>query len=121
MSDMGDDFRALREHSQEKRAANRENSAQMSEWQSIDSAPKDGTRLLLARFGYIADTTGLDEGSPEWKQRIMDNSKRLYCLWWATTGWWSTKWNNWNDGVEPSGLADPTHWMHVPKTPEPPK
>lgn len=91
----------------------------MSEWQPIESAPKDGTKILLARFGYVSDTTGLDEGSEEWSRRIWDQSHRVYCLWWAIGGWWSAKWNNWNDGTEPAGLAGPTHWMPV-ETPDPP-
>ena len=63
----------------------------MSEWHTIDTAPKDGTRILLARIvGHPAHATA---------------------LWWATAGHWSTRWKNWNDGVEPSGLADPNYWM----------
>lgn len=90
----------------------------MSEWQPIETAPKDGSKILLAKYGYVADTTGLDEGSKEWKQRIWDQSKRVYCIWWAATGWWHSKWNNWNDGIEPSGLASPTHWMPIPTAPQ---
>lgn len=65
------------------------------EWRPIETAPKDGTRLLLAKFA----------GHPDHES----------CLWWCVTGHWSSKWKNWNDGIEPCGLADPSHWMHVPK------
>lgn len=58
-------------------------------WQTIESAPKNGIALILARF---------DGGS----------------LSWASKGYWHPKWKNWNDGIEPAGLASPTHWMHVP-------
>ena len=70
------------------------------EWQPIETAPKDGTRILLARCGK--NETGADLG-----------------VWWACAGWWSDKWNVWFDGVEPSGLHKPTHWMHLPEAPNP--
>lgn len=72
------------------------NSAGLSppEWRPIETAPKDGTRVLLAKFvGHPVHPTA---------------------LWWATLGHWSAKWNNWNDNVEPAGLAGPTHWMPLP-------
>jgi len=69
--------------------------AHVPSWMGIDSAPKDGSRILLAKFS----------GHPE----------RESCLCWCVAGEWSLKWNNWNDGVEPAGLAEPTHWMRVPK------
>ena len=62
-------------------------------WRPIASAPKDGTKILLAR---IVGKPGCDTA-----------------LWWAARGVWSEKWNNWNDGVEPCGLAGPTHWLPV--------
>lgn len=65
------------------------------EWIPIENAPKDGTRLLLARFGD--NEVGDDLG-----------------LWWAASGAWSARWKNWNDGVEPSGLHKPTHFMRIP-------
>lgn len=57
-------------------------------WRHISVAPRDGTRLLLAK--------------------IVDGR-----LWWATTGHWSAEWRNWNDGVEPSGLADPNFFLPI--------
>lgn len=62
-------------------------------WRSIETAPKDGTRILLGK--------------------IVGHPDHPTALWWATMGYWSDRWNNWNDGIEPSGLADPTHWMHL--------
>ena len=67
-------------------------------WRPIETAPKDGTKILL---GKIA-------GHPD----------HPTALWWATSGFWSDKWGNWNDGIEPAGLASPTHWQPLP---EPPK
>lgn len=67
-------------------------------WRPIESAPKDGTRLMLAKIvGHPANPTA---------------------LWWACAGLWSDRWNNWNDGVEPCGLAGPTHWLPLPPPPD---
>lgn len=62
-----------------------------AKWLPIAEAKKDGTKYLLAKIvGHPAHPTA---------------------LWWAVIGHWSSKWNNWNDGIEPSGLADPTHFL----------
>jgi hypothetical protein len=66
-------------------------------WQPIETAPKDGTRIVLAKY----------VGHPD----------HISSLWWMTLGFWSSRWQNWNDGIEPSGLADPTHWMPLPPAP----
>lgn len=63
----------------------------MTCWRNIVTAPRDGTRVLLGK--------------------IVGHPDHPTALWWATMGHWSAKWNNWNDGIEPCGLADPTHWM----------
>lgn len=68
-------------------------------WQPIDTAPKDGVRFIAAKFVGHPDHSG--------------------CFWWASTCSWSEKWNKWWDGIEPSGLAGPTHWMHVENPPHP--
>jgi len=76
------------------------------EWQPIENAPKDGTKILLGR---IMATAGIPEfNMPEREPHI----------WWAIYGFWAKRYNNWNDGVEPSGLAEPTHWMPLPDPPE---
>lgn len=62
-----------------------------ADWQPIETAPKDGTRILLAK--------------------IVGHPGHPTALWWATAGHWSEKWKNWNDGIEPAGLAGPTHWL----------
>lgn len=67
----------------------------MSEWQSIDTAPKDGTAFLgfLPQFGrYVAD------------QRIQR------CVW---TGWGG---GCWECQFEKGGMG-PTHWMPLPAPP----
>ena len=67
-------------------------------WLPIETAPKDGTRLLLAKIGRDESECGVG-------------------VWWACTGNWSDQWKNWNDGIEPCGLSAPTHWMPLPKAP----
>ncbi len=67
-------------------------------WRTIKSAPKDRRILLGKIVGHPAHPTA---------------------LWWAVLGNWSTQWNNWSDGIEPSGLADPTHWAEPPAIPLP--
>ena len=66
-------------------------------WQPITSAPKDGTKILLGK--------------------IVGHPDHPTALWWATSGYWSAKWHNWNDGIEPAGLAGPTHWALLPSKP----
>lgn len=61
------------------------------EWQPIETAPTDGRKLFLAKIvGHIDHPTA---------------------IWWVCQGFWSDKWHNWNDGIEPAGLSGPTHWM----------
>lgn len=68
-------------------------------WHPIETAQKDGTDLILSKWvGHSDHTTA---------------------LWWITRGHWSSRFNNWNDGVEPSGLAGPTHWMLKSDLPKP--
>ena len=87
-------------------------------WQPIETAPKDGTKILLSKFGYHNDAGDEPVGTEEWSRRVWDNTRRKFSLWWCVAGHWSVQWNNWNDGVEPSGLAGPTHWMPLPTPPK---
>lgn len=64
---------------------------QVSAWQSIETAPKEARQILVAR--------------------IIDNE-----VYWACTARWSEQYKCWFDGIEPGGLAGPTHWMTVPPT-----
>lgn len=60
-------------------------------WKNIDSAPKDGTRLLLS--------------SPS----IFDkNEMKIYCGKYLYNGWVTDGWG-----------SSPTHWQSLPETPEP--
>jgi len=71
-------------------------------WQPIETAPKDGTKILLAKIGVT-------RAAPEF-----DIAAKPPHVWWCVQGFWSTKWENWNDGVEPCGLAGPNFWMPTP-------
>lgn len=94
--------------------------AAQPQWQPIESAPKDGSKIILAKFGFINDTGDAKIDSPEWYERIWDNTRRKYAFWWSASGFWSDRFSNWNDGVEPSGFNNPTHWMPQPPIPSPP-
>jgi hypothetical protein len=69
------------------------------EWQPIETAPKDGTRILA----YWPD--------------IYANSSAVQCeTWWGPWGnsksTWQTVWE-WADGPN-----CPTHWMPLPEPPQ---
>lgn len=89
-------------------------------WQDISTAPRDGAVILLARFAWLTDVSDLgdDPKAPEYRERLFDeNAPKVYHLCWTCGGFWSSKYNNWNDGFEPCGLASPTHWMPLPPPP----
>jgi hypothetical protein len=75
----------------------------MTQWQTIDSAPKDGTELLLH---FSPDRTpgrdgpGIDEGG-------------------VIQGWWFSSPKEIDDGWETiiGFVGDPTHWMPLPPAP----
>jgi hypothetical protein len=69
----------------------------MTEWQPIDTAPRDNSIILLAGIDDLGDQV-VGEG------------------YWETYLWWNGEHNDpeWSWGWE----AEPTHWMPMP---EPPK
>jgi len=69
-------------------------------WQPIETAPKDGSKIILARIGE--NEVGKNLG-----------------VWWACSGSWSEKYSRWWDGIEPCGFNHPTHWMPLPAAPSP--
>lgn len=62
-----------------------------SAWQSIETAPKDGRRILLHPAVEVADA---------WSK-----------------GHWSKDNKCWISGGDPMGF-EPTHWMHLPSAPK---
>lgn len=74
-------------------------------WYPIELAPKDGTKVVLAKFA----------SSQAWPEFGIETTPWQLC--WGVVGYWSEKWGNWNDGYEPSGLADPNYFMPLPPPP----
>jgi len=71
----------------------------MSEWRTIESAPKDGSIVLLCF-------------------KFPDGLSRKYAMW---TGAW--RWDadvtsqEWRDDENGEALGNPTHWMPLPLPP----
>ena len=62
----------------------------MTKWNTIESVPKDGTEILLAKFG--ADISEYE------------------------LGFWS---NNWKMATRAEDVCfEPTHWMLIPEQPD---
>lgn len=92
----------------------------VSPWRPIDTAPRDGTKILLCRYALLTDVSDLpvDAKAAGWAERLFDpNAPKVWHCCWVSGGFWSSKWDNWNDGVEPCGLRQPTHWMPLPPAP----
>lgn len=91
-----------------------------AQWQPIETAPKDGERIILSRIDYVHDTKGLDIDSNEWKEIVLNTEPTLLIIWWAIAGQWSKLYGAknpcWHDGMD--RLANPTHWMPLPEPPE---
>lgn len=68
----------------------------MSEWQSIETAPNDGTQVLIGRAGA---------------RPIIGSQKKGKCVGGMPTGWTFSSF----DG----SYMPPTHWMPLPAPPIP--
>ena len=69
-------------------------------WQPIETAPKDGTRLLLAGGGSVEIGW--------WKPRDPKRNPDP-----AVSGDW-----HWADSYESGPLTSLTHWQHLPPPPD---
>jgi hypothetical protein len=78
----------------------------MSEWQPIETAPRDGTRLFLWDSHLDLAISGMWHVEP-----TIDNPVQGYEPGWA---WWVSDrdYVMWDDGTSP------THWMPLPKPPQ---
>lgn len=67
----------------------------MSEWQPIETAPRDGTRVILGANGV------------SWYGYYLDNSKSR------------APWSGWRvPSMEPDPGCQPTHWQPLPDPPK---
>lgn len=81
----------------------------MSEWHPIDSAPKDGTWILLA-----GGKTSEDYYLPD----HADESRRCSVGAWYEEPGWDGCWKiGFWDGAWRTEYEKPTHWMPLPEAP----
>ena len=81
----------------------------MSEWQPIDTAPKDGTWVLLSG---TSDIEKIDEYNPaEYDYGMQDKTMRMSISRWERNGWR----DQWDDYYGPEY---PAFWMPLPEAPE---
>jgi hypothetical protein len=87
----------------------------MSEWKLIDSAPKDGTWVLLAG-GKTSEDFYRERKEPACVKRP------VVAMWEASEPDWDGREGYWVydfwDGRWRSDYESPTHWMHLPPPPE---
>lgn len=82
----------------------------MSEWQPIETAPRDGTTILI--FGQPDDLLMADGSGP--------------LVQFSTPGTFTAAWDEIDDAFVLSGgswlgpFVAPTHWMPLPSPPKPP-
>jgi Protein of unknown function (DUF551) len=75
----------------------------MSDWQPIETAPKDGTSILV--YGRPNDIDGLVYfRGPSTHSAAWDEIDDAFCL---TGGTWT------------GPFIEPTHWMPLPEPPQP--
>lgn len=82
----------------------------MSEWQPIETAPKDGTTILIYGGTYFHDNDG------SWNA---DDSqlKHVTTAYFRRDGWCMGFGESYNDEI----WAKPTHWMPLPTPPTQPQ
>jgi len=83
-----------------------EKALEAQQWKPIESAPKDGSKILLASLGYAMN----------WDEGCVLEDKAL-SVGWASSGFWSKQFNKFWDGSEPCGFANLTHWQPLPTPP----
>ena len=76
-------------------------------WRDIESAPRDGTRIIAGKWAWIHKeiSTVFDEEAP-----------KIWHLCFATTAFFLADKGYWTDGLE--RLVNPSHWLPLPTPPE---
>jgi hypothetical protein len=103
----------LERHREQARAEAIEQAQADDGWLPIEQAPRDGTRILVAKIGWIfkdvveAFKDGHEPAEQGWH------------LYFATTAYYAADKGYWTDGLEK--LVEPTHWRSVGPLPAPPR
>jgi hypothetical protein len=81
----------------------------MQEWESIETAPRDGRAILVMRDIWPGSPTG---------RALECNGHNTYVAeWWSEAGG-TGEWTCYMDAVhDPRCPIDPTHWQPLPKPP----
>ena len=77
-------------------------------WQPINTAPKDGTRVLLVQGDLIGVGRWHLEESGHWATISEKGGKRTQEWEDTSSGWWEDV---------PQDMYEPTHWMPLPAPP----
>lgn len=75
------------------------------DWKPIESAPKDGTAVLISDGICLPDVATWEKARPE---RVDSGGTRWLA---RPEGWFN---------IQRSRILTPTIWMHIPALPEPP-
>ena len=78
----------------------------MTDWQSMETAPKDGTRVLA-----IVESAYWDVGEDTWSPRST-HRPFIAVIYWGLIDDWQFE-EDFGAGAE----AEPTHWMPMPERP----
>jgi hypothetical protein len=82
-------------------------------WQPIETAPKDGAAILVMRDIWPGTSTG--------RATECNGHNTYVAAWWEDEGGVGGAWMCYFDRIcDPRCPVVPTHWMPLPKPPEPP-
>ena len=85
-------------------------------WQPIETAPKDGTEILLAYFGFVMDVAVTFVANSYWLPACIGSpllGTNDHCVCCPDNENYTGKWKNW----ELTCAYEPTHWMPLPAAP----
>lgn len=82
----------------------------MSEWQPIETAPKDGTKIIVGKTGLTSIGQWINDPGYIREHRDIDGRWNGQDEYDGFEGWM-----DWEGGIQ-----DWTHWMPLPESPKPP-